>query len=91
MKNNMIVFANAVLKDGKLMFFWTSGSECESVLDFYKDFYYAGLNMKEEIESGKYSLETKRMSQVGNAGFDEATEFYRQFELHEDYKGIKPY
>lgn len=36
------VWANALLSDGKILFWWT-GDECRSIYDFYKDFYYAGL------------------------------------------------
>ena len=35
-------WANALLSDGKILF-WYIGSECGSKLDFYKDFYYAGI------------------------------------------------
>lgn len=78
------IWANAVLKDGKLMFWWT-GSECHDVYDFYKDFMYAGLKMLDEVASGKCELKKKIVS-----GFDDIS-FYEQFELHEDFKGRKPY
>lgn len=78
------IWANAVLKDGKLMFWWT-GNKCEDVYDFYKDFMYSGLKMMDEIATGKYALEQGMVSSVND------TSFYKQFELHEDFKGIKPY
>lgn len=34
------IWANAVLKDGKLMFWWTGG-ECSDIWEFNKYFYYA--------------------------------------------------
>lgn len=79
-----IVWANAVLKDGKLLF-WRTGREMQEIWDFNKDFLRSGLNMKKEIESGRYTLEKQIVS-----GFDDDS-FYRKFELHEDFKGRKPY
>ena len=79
-------FANAVLKDGKIMFWW-SGDECYSIYDFYKDFYYAGLNMTEELKTGKYSLVKTPIDEIGR----DDVEFYRKYELHEDYKGANPH
>ena len=79
-------FANAVLKDGKIIFWW-SGEECISVEDFYKDFYFAGLNMTEELKNGKYSLVKAPIEEVGR----DDVEFYRKYELHEDYKGANPH
>ena len=81
------VFANALLKDGKLMFWW-SGSKCNMPEDFYKDFMIAGMNMKEELATGKYRLETELIDHIGSK---EEEDFYRQFPLHEDFKGRKPY
>ena len=79
-------FANAVLKDGKIMFWW-SGNECHSIDDFYKDFYYAGLNMTEELKTRKYSLVKAPIEEIGR----DDVEFYKKYELHEDYKGANPH
>lgn len=79
-----IVWANAVLKDGKLMF-WRTGREMREVWDFNKDFLYSGMDMVKDIESGRYTLEKQIVS-----GFDDDS-FYRKFELHEDFNGKKPY
>ena len=79
-------FANAVLKDGKIIFWW-SGEECVSVEDFYKDFYYAGLNMDKELETGRYSLVKKTIEEIGK----DDIEFYKLFQLHEDFRGFSPY
>lgn len=81
------IYANALLKDGKLMFWW-SGSKCNMPADFYKDFMFAGMSMKAELATGKYRLETKKILHVDSK---EAEDFYRQFQLHEDFKGWKPY
>lgn len=78
------IWANAILKDRKLMFWWT-GDKCKDVYDFYKDFMYSGLKMMDEIATGKYALEQGIVSGVND------TSFYEQFELHEDFKGRKPY
>lgn len=79
-----ITWANAVLKDGKLIF-WRTGREMREVWDFDKDFLYSGMNMEKEIESGRYTLEKQIVS-----GFNDDS-FYRKFELHGDFKGQKPY
>lgn len=78
------IWANAVLKDGKLMF-WRTGREMNEIYDFNKDFLRSGLNMIQEIESGRYVLKKQIVS-----GFDDDS-FYRKFELHEEFKGMKPY
>lgn len=79
-----IIWANAVLKDGKLLF-WRTGREMKEIWDFNKDFLYSGLHMTQEINSGRYTLEKQIVS-----GFDD-DRFYRKFELHEDFNGQKPY
>lgn len=81
---NRKIWANAVLKEGKLMFWWT-GDKCKDVYDFYKDFMYSGLKMMDEIATVKYTLEQDIVSSVND------TNFYEQFELHENFKGRKPY
>ena len=82
---NQKIYANAVLKDGKLLFWWT-GDECKSVYDFYKDFMCSGLKMMEEIENFDYELRVKQVR-----SFEEGKEFYKQFSVHEEFKGEKPY
>ena len=82
MKNEM--WANAVLKDGKLMF-WRTGNEKYEVWDFSKDFLYSGMDMGKEIASCKYELIKQIVSSF------EDTSFYEQFELHEGFKGRSPY
>lgn len=82
---NFGIYANAVLKDGKLLFWWT-GDKCKSVEDFYKDFLYSGLKMMEEIKNFEYELKVKQVD-----SFEDGKEFYKQFPLHEEYKGAKPY
>lgn len=79
------IWANAVLKDGKLIFWWT-GDKCKEVWDFYKDFMYSGLKMKDEIETGRYELVKQKIEK-----FEDDKDFYRQYELHEDFKGGNPY
>ena len=80
-------YANALLKNGKIMFWW-SGNKCKSSYDFYKDFYYSGMSMNEELASGEYSLVIQEISAIGS---QDEENFYRQFEIHEDSKGRKPY
>lgn len=79
------LYANAVLKDGKLLFWWT-GDKCKCIEDFYKDFMYSGLKMIEEIKNFDYELRVKRVD-----SFDDAKDFYKEYPLHEEYEGEKPY
>lgn len=81
---NREIWANAVLKDGKLIF-WYTGGERHDLYDFRMDFLYSGLRMGDEIASGRYKL-IKRIVKNFND-----TSFYDQFELHKNYKGRKPY
>lgn len=80
-------YANVLLKDGKIMFWW-SGDKCNSEYDFYKDFFYSNLNMAEELKSGKYSIVTQEIPFIGS---EEEQNFYKQFEIHPQSKGKKPY
>ncbi len=82
---NKEIYANAVLKNGKLIFWWT-GDKCNDVYDFYKDFYYLGLNMIDELKTYKYELKSEKIN-----NFDDDKNFYKQFELCDGYKGKKPY
>lgn len=82
---NKEIYANAVLKNGKLIFWWT-GDKCNDVYDFYKDFYYLGLNMIDELKTYKYKLKSEKIN-----NFDDDKNFYKQFELCDGYKGKKPY
>ena len=79
------IYANAVLKDGKLIF-WYTGHERGELWDFQKDFLHSGLNIKNEIETGRYELVKQKIEK-----FEDDKDFYRQYELYEPFKGIKPY
>ena len=82
-------WANAVLKDGKILFWW-SGGRCASIYDFAKDFYFAGFDMKDmeaELQSGRYNLVTAPISQIG---YDDVM-FYRNFLIHDDFQGTSPH
>lgn len=91
------VYANALLSDGEILF-WYTGDECKDWHDFYKDFYYAGLNMSE--------YETTHDLQLVKMGFIDPTEewdynefifdvlakkFYKQYFISKDSRGSKPY
>lgn len=89
------VWANALLSDGKILFWWT-GSECHSIYGFYKDFYYSGMNMADYEKSHNLELQKKEFryetSEDNRRIFSElAPEFYRQFEISPDSKGQRPY
>lgn len=80
-------YANALLKDEKIMFWW-SGGLCHSPEEFYKDFYYAGLKMTAELATGKYRVVSQRIPFIGSK---KEKDFYRQFPIHEESRGCKPY
>lgn len=91
----MDVYANVLLKDNKIMFWWT-GKECKSEYDFYKDFYYSGLIMTDELATGKYKLVSEKIAETDSDGFSDiedrkAEEWYKKFEIHEESKGRRPY
>ena len=79
------MWANAVLKDSKILFWWT-GEQRGSVYDFHKDFYYAGLDMMQELENHQYQLVQEQVADIN----DDA-QFYRQFPIHEEFVGNRPY
>lgn len=90
-------YANALLSDGKILFWWT-GRECRGVEDFYKDFYYAGLNMEEYIK--RHDMRLVKMGFIDPTEDEDynmlifdvlAKEFYRQYPISEDSKGDRPY
>lgn len=93
-----MIYANALLSDEKILFWYTGQSPCIAWYDFYKDFYYA------DIDAIKY--EKQHTLRVVKMGFEDDTEnndynelifevlakdFYRQFAISEDSKGSKPY
>ena len=45
-----------------------------------------GLNFVVEEKTGKYELVKKQIKKI-----EDSKDFYRKYELHEDFKGIKPY
>lgn len=91
-----IIYANALLSDGKILF-WYTGSKCNE-FSFYKDFYYSGINELEYIENHK--IECKSIGFVDETDNEDfnwicfnvlAKEFYKQWEISPDSKGQKPY
>lgn len=95
MKLREYVWANALLSDGKILF-WYTGDECKSVYDFYKDFYYARIKMTEYEKTHNLQLVKKMFIQRdesdNRAIFETyAPDFYRQYKISPDSKGAKPY
>lgn len=91
------VWANALLSDGEILF-WYTGDECSEWTDFYKDFYYARINSVEYEQ--KHDLRLAKMAFVDVTDDDDynnfifynlAKEFYRQFPISKDSRGQKPY
>lgn len=90
------VWANALLSDGKILF-WYIGSECGSKLDFYKDFYYAGITYDNYVITHQLKLVKKEFKykvgeQDSNYIFNVlAPEYFKNFEISPDSKGQPPY
>jgi len=80
------IYANVLLKEGKIMFWMTGYMKCVRVKDFTKCFYYAQKKMVEEIKTGLYKVESKEVN-----SYEDAKEYYRQFEVHPDSVGLRPY
>ena len=92
------IYANALLSDEKILFWYTGQSPCLDWREFYKDFYYAGIDATEYEK--QHTLRIARMGFEDNTENEDynqvifdvlAKEFYRQFAISEDSKGEKPY
>ena len=92
------IYANALLSDDKILFWYTGSSPCLDWREFYKDFYYAGINATEYEK--QHTLRIARMGFEDNTENEDynslifdvlAKDFYRQFDISEDSKGEKPY
>lgn len=89
------VWANALLSDGEILF-WYTGSECKEPYEFYKDFYYSNINMIEYEKTHK--LEIAKRSFIEHSDDDNylifnilAPNFYKEYKISPDSKGAKPY
>lgn len=91
-----IIYANALLSDGKILF-WYTGDKCD-ICSFHKDFYYAGIN--ESSYCKQHKIECKSLGFVDETEDEDynrlifevlAKEFYKQWEISLDSKGSKPY
>lgn len=92
------IYANALLSDDKILFWYTGQSPCLDWREFYKDFYYAGIDATEYEK--QHTLRIARMGFEYNTENEDynslifdvlAKDFYRQFDISEDSKGEKPY
>lgn len=90
------IYANALLSDGKILF-WYTGSKCTK-FDFYKDFYYSGINQNEYFKN--HRIQCKTIGFVDETPGDDynclcfdvlAKAFYKQWEISPDSRGRKPY
>ena len=77
------IWANAVLKDGKLLF-WLTASEKKEMRDFYEGSPNGDLRMKEALQSGRYELVNRKVEKV-----EDAEEFYKQYEMYDPYTNSK--
>lgn len=91
------IYANALLSDGKILFWYTGRNKCNEY-DFYKDFYYSEINQTEYFKNHK--IECKSIGFLDETEDDDynnfcfnvlAKNFYRIWEISSDSKGSKPY
>lgn len=92
---NVTLYANALLSDGEILFYYTGGDKCNDYNEFYKDFYFAGINMLEYAKSHELKVEVMEITiseEYNNYVFENiAKEFYRLFSISKDSRGGKPY
>ncbi len=89
------VWANALLSDGKILF-WYTGDKCSDPYEFYKDFYYADISMLEYCKSHTMKVVNKEFIQNDTKDNYEifnvlAPDFYKNYKISPDSKGTKPY
>lgn len=85
------IWANALLKDGKIMFWWTGNKRLYRFGHFSKSFYYTGISLRDEIMNSTYTVESAMMDGRGQDGYKEAIEWYRRYEISPDSKGLPAY
>ena len=92
------IYANALLSDEKILFWYTGQSPCLNWYEFYKDFYYAGINATEYEK--QHNLRVATMGFIDNTANEDynslifdvlAKDFYREFAISPDSKCEKPY
>lgn len=97
-ENKSRIYATALLSDGEILF-WKIGQSPKSVHDFYKDFYYSGINQTKYFET--HVMEVKVMcfefideedSDINNFTFRVlAKKFFERWDVSKDSKGDNPY
>ena len=85
------VYANVLLKDGKIFFWKTGFRQCRRMSDFSKSFYFTGMKMTEEKQTGKFTVESRKMTRKGHDGYLQAKDWYKKWEIHPDSRGNPPY
>lgn len=92
------IWANALLSDGEILFWYIGQSPCLEWQEFYKDFYYSGINATEYEKNHKLKIvKMGFIDSTENQDYNRiifnilAQEFYRQFPVSKDSKGKPPY
>ena len=93
--NEKKIWANALLSDGKILFYYIGDCQC-GVDSFYKDFYYAEIDMRKYKKEHKLEVVSMQFTiydeKYNNFVFDVlATDFFKLFPISPDSKGSKPY
>lgn len=89
------IYANVLLSDDEILFYWVGQSRC-TVDDFYKDFMYSGINKSEYEKTHKLKVETMAFEfeneRLNNYCFSEiARSFFKFWDISPDSKGEPAY
>ena len=98
MKNRKTINISCLLKDNKIICFHISLNERKVPSDYYKDFYYSNTSMKNcdelykveyiNVEVDEDNVSCDFWNFIYN-GF--ARQFYKQWEIHPEYRGSPAY
>ena len=92
------IYISAVLKDNMIVAYRISGNLKKSPSDYYKDFYYAGVKMSQNVDE-EYQVEYMSVevnedisSELNNYIFNTlARKFYKQWKIHPKHFGQSAY
>lgn len=93
-----VIYISALLKDNMIVAYRISGNLKEFPHDYYKDFYYADVEMSENVDKEykvKYmsvEFDEDTESNFNNYIFEKvAKEFYKQWKIHPNHFGQPAY
>lgn len=92
------IYISALLKDNMIMAYCISGNLKQYPHDYYKDFYYADIEMCENVDKEycvrymSIEIDDDIESKFNNYIFEVfAKEFYKQWKIHPNHFGVSAY